>query len=118
MTISIQLAVVLGLLLLASLILNAVLIWYARSSIKQLAFISENVGDLRDSIGAYARHLKSVYELDMFYGDETLGALMQHTTEFEESLQLYDDFYDLFDIEDEVVEVEEEEGEDAAPQTE
>ena len=34
----------------------------------------------------------------MFYGDETLAALMKHTDELQDNLGNYDDFYDLFDI--------------------
>tara|TARA_R100000353_G_C6393979_1_gene165625 strand:+ start:195 stop:554 length:360 start_codon:yes stop_codon:yes gene_type:complete len=119
MTIPIQYVVLVCLLFLISLIINAVLIWYARNSIIQLAFISDNLNDLRNSVSVYAKHLRNVYELEMFYGDETLGALMQHTTELEASLELYEDFYDLFETEDGVTEVmvEEEEEIDAAPQT-
>ena len=35
----------------------------------------------------------------MFYGDETLAALMKHTDEMQNSLNDYDDFYDLFGAE-------------------
>ena len=89
MTIPVQYLVVIGLLFLFSVALNAILIWYARNSILQLAFISDNLNDFKSSIEAYAAHLKSVYELDMFYGDETLAALMQHTGELQNSLTLY-----------------------------
>lgn len=100
MTVSIQIAIVLGAGFLASLLLNAVLIWYARASIQQLAFVSDNIKSLKDSIGDYSAHLKRVYELEMFYGDETLGALIKHTTELHDSMALYEDFYDLFPGED------------------
>tara|TARA_B100000287_G_scaffold324029_1_gene308097 strand:- start:509 stop:871 length:363 start_codon:yes stop_codon:yes gene_type:complete len=96
MTISIQAIIILSVVLLVSLVVNAVMIWYARASIVQLSFVSENISDLKDSVQNYAKHLKSVYELDMFYGDETLAALMKHTGELQDSLDDYDDFYDLF----------------------
>ena len=96
MTISIQAIIILSIVFLISLIVNAVMIWYARASIVQLSFVAENIGDLRDTIQAYARHLKTVYELEMFYGDETLAALMKHTDELQQSLGDYDEFYDLF----------------------
>ena len=41
--------------------------------------ISDNIGDLVEIIESYRSHLKSVYELDTFYGDETLQGLMDHT---------------------------------------
>ena len=96
MTISIQAIIILSIVFLISLIVNAVMIWYARASIVQLSFVSENIGDLRDTVQAYAGHLKTIYELEMFYGDETLAALMKHTDELQQSLGDYDEFYDLF----------------------
>ena len=41
--------------------------------------ISRNIGDLTDIIDNYGKHLKKVYELESFYGDETLKFLMDHT---------------------------------------
>ena len=41
--------------------------------------ISYNIGDLVEIIESYRSHLKSVYELDTFYGDETLQGLLEHT---------------------------------------
>lgn len=125
MMISIQVMVILSVILLVSLILNGVLIWYARASIVQMSFISDNIRALKDSTLAFNVHLKNVYELDMFYGDETLAALLQHASDLSESLSLYDDFYDLFDddsqdenaIETEAVEVLQEDMVDAATQT-
>ena len=34
----------------------------------------------------FAAHTKSVYELEMFYGDETLESLMRHATQLSEKL--------------------------------
>jgi len=125
MMISIQVMVVFSVILLVSLLLNGILIWYTRASIIQMTFISDNIRALKDSTLSFNAHLKNVYELDMFYGDETLAALLQHASDLSESLELYNDFYDLFDdesqdedaIETEAVEVLQEDMVDAATQT-
>ena len=78
MTLSIQTLILLSLLLVISLIVNAIMVWYARASIVQLAFVSENIADLKNSVSAYSAHLKSVHELEMFYGDQTLSSLLEH----------------------------------------
>jgi len=96
MTISMQAIIVLSAILLISLVVNAIMIWYARASIVQLSFVSDNIINLRNTIQSYATHLKTVYELEMFYGDETLASLMKHTDELQNDLNDYDDFYDLF----------------------
>ena len=46
---------------------------------KDLTLVSDNVGDLVTIIESYRNHLRDVYQLDSFYGDETLEGLMAHT---------------------------------------
>ena len=79
--------------LLASVIANFLAFWYIRAILGRLMFISENLRDLVDLISAYRNHLKSVYEMDMFYGDETLKFLMGHTKSLSDVLEEYSDIY-------------------------
>ena len=72
---------------------------------------------LKNSIEDFARHLKFVYELEMYYGDETLKGLIDHARTLGDSLDEYDEFYDLFDFEEEEMETEEIEEEVNATQT-
>ena len=43
----------------------------------------------------YQTHLKQVYTMDMFHGDETLEYLMSHTRSLLEILEEYEDVYDI-----------------------
>jgi hypothetical protein len=52
-----------------------------------LADISDNLGDLVEILSNYGEHLKRVYSLDSFYGDETLEFLMEHTKAVREILE-------------------------------
>ena len=72
-------SIILGVGLFASVALNILLARLAAWQSKDLAVVSDNVGDLVEIIESYRNHLKSVYELDSFYGDETLKGLMEHT---------------------------------------
>jgi|TARA_R110000822_G_scaffold256187_2_gene382069 hypothetical protein len=65
--------------LLSSLSLTGVLVWLSIIQSRRLSYISENAGDLIDIIANYKKHLKKIYEMEMFYGDETLEYLMEHT---------------------------------------
>jgi len=65
--------------LLSSLSLTGVLVWLSIIQSRRLSYISENAGDLIDIIANYKKHLKKIYEMEMFYGDETLEYLMDHT---------------------------------------
>ena len=62
-----------------SLLLNSVLIWLSVKQARNLSYISENANDLVDIVSNYRNHLKKIYEMEMFYGDETLEYLMEHT---------------------------------------
>ena len=78
-----------------SLIINGLCIWYIRTLLKRFLYISGNMADLIEMVSNYKAHLKVVYSLDMFYGDETLKALMEHTTLFSEMLSDYEDVIEI-----------------------
>ena len=65
--------------LVGSLIFNGVMFWYLRKLTQRLSFIYQNIGEVSEIIANYRVHLKSVYSMEMFYGDETLQYLMDHT---------------------------------------
>ena len=49
--------------------------------------MNEDISSVSTLINDFALHLKSIHELEMFYGDETLGTLMKHSKELSEKLQ-------------------------------
>jgi len=81
------LSIVLGL----SLIFNGLMYWYSRQLTSKLAFIYDNIGDVSELIANYRVHLKSVYSMEMFYGDETLQFLMDHTRSIGSLLEEFED---------------------------
>ena len=70
----------------ASVILNIVMIYLVIKSWKRLLFIGDNIDDLSYSVSSFREHLTKVYELEMFYGDETLQNLLNHSGELEKFL--------------------------------
>jgi hypothetical protein len=85
-----------------SVCLNGVLIWYSRRLAQQFLRFTENVGVLEATLRAFSEHLKNVHELEMFYGDDTLGALIDHSKAIVEEIKT---FYDSFSIEAEEEEI-------------
>ena len=77
--------------LVGSLIFNGVMFWYLRKLTQKLTFIYQNIGDVSDIIANYRVHLKSVYSMEMFYGDETLQYLMDHTRSISTLLEDFED---------------------------
>jgi len=69
-----------------SMAINIFLIWYIIQLLKRFYILSNNSDDLFQAIRKYKEHLASVYELPMFYGDETLKGLLKHTNDMKEEL--------------------------------
>ena len=61
-------------LLFASVVLNIGCVWYILSSISARKKMVEDVDTLLETVFELENHIKSIYEMEMFYGDETLGA--------------------------------------------
>ena len=83
--------VILATVLVGSLIFNGVMFWYLRQLTQRLTFIYNNIGDVSEIISNYRAHLKSVYSMEMFYGDETLQYLMDHTRSISTLLEDFED---------------------------
>tara|TARA_R100001443_G_C3344786_1_gene175335 strand:- start:903 stop:1247 length:345 start_codon:yes stop_codon:yes gene_type:complete len=90
-----KLEIILSAVLSISLILNIGIIAYARASIVTLLSVSEELGDLQQMTNAFAKHVKAVYELESFYGDQTLESLLNHAVSFNEQLETFEFIYSL-----------------------
>lgn len=70
----------------ASSFINIIALFYIRWLIKTIAVINEDMDNIMGLISEFAAHTKSVHELEMFYGDQTLESLMKHANELAEKL--------------------------------
>lgn len=93
-----------------SLAINVFLAWYTRNTLSNLLYLSENLGSLHDLVSDFGAHLKTVYELERFYGDPTLTSLLEHSNAVREELEVYADIIMLSEQIDENEEEEEFEG--------
>ena len=78
-----------------SIIANLLAFWYIRKLLAKVLFVSQNLTDLVDLLITYRNHLKRIYSLDMFHGDETLKFLIKHTNSLLDVLEDYSDIYKL-----------------------
>ena len=78
-----------------SVLFNIHIIGYTRKAITELLSISEELGDIQEMVNSFANHVKTVYGMEMFYGDETLKGLMDHAISFNEQLETFDYIYSL-----------------------
>jgi len=112
-------SIILGLVAAFSIIANLIVFRLALWQSRQLADVSDSLGDLVDIIENYRNHLRDIYQLDSFYGDETLEGLMTHTNAVRALLEeQYGSVINITDpIEYEVEEVEED-GKEEIPEKE
>ena len=84
-----------------SILINIGLFFYARNVVAKLLQISTELFDLGKMIDNFTTHSQSVYEMEMFYGDQTLGALVEHARSFNEQMDTFEYVYQYADAEEE-----------------
>jgi len=94
-----RLEIILSAVLCISVFFNVAIFIYARNAIVQLLSVSGELGDLQHMVDAFAKHVKSVYDLDAFYGDQTLEYLLNHAVSFNEQLETFEYIYSLTESE-------------------
>ena len=78
-----------------SLLVNVFLIWYVVKLVRELVSVSSTLEDLFLDIRSFSNHLKAIYELEMFYGDQTLENLLSHSKALAEEFVKYESIFDL-----------------------
>jgi hypothetical protein len=89
-----------------SLLINVALVWYIGSLLTDLSEVNNDLEELFDKTTSLQNHIETIYEMEMFYGDQTLDELIQHTKEVVSDIEYYKEKYSLEQEE------EEEEGEE------
>ena len=100
--------------LILSVLLNMFFVWYTRNTLKNLLYLSENLGLLYDIVFDFSVHLKEVYELERFYGDPTLTHLLEHSNTLRAELEKYEEIFLLSEPPEEEEEEVEPDGEEEA----
>ena len=72
---------------------NIFSIWYIRKLLAKVLFVSQNLTDLVDLLATYRNHLRKIYSMEMFHGDETIQFLIKHTNSLLDVLEDYSDIY-------------------------
>tara|TARA_R110000751_G_scaffold201825_1_gene306513 strand:+ start:200 stop:508 length:309 start_codon:yes stop_codon:yes gene_type:complete len=86
-------------LLILSLVANIGLLWFCYKSLQQIRTYDNELTETVDIIKNFNSHLKGVYEMEMFYGDETLRHLLRHATDI---IEVFDS-YNLYSDEEEEI---------------
>jgi len=91
-----------------SIILNIFFVWYTRKLLLNLLYVSDNITSTLDKLDKFSGHLKSIHELETFYGEPVLQDLIRHSKQVVEDIEEYKEIYTLFEAEEDLEEFEEE----------
>ena len=80
-------------------------VWYVRSLLRVMYQMTVDVQQMEDKMVQFSKHLDNVYEMEMYYGDETLGQLIRHSKEVVDSIN---QFKNIFEIENDTTNQEKE----------
>jgi len=80
------------------------LVWYLKNLIAQIKDINEDIANISIIFENFTSHVESIYQLEMFYGDETLQALIEHSKNVLEKVDLHQQKYLLVDEDVDLVE--------------
>ena len=92
-------------LLIVSAVVNLFFIWYVYTLLKKLLFVSDNIEDFLETLSDYSEYIETIYNMETYYGDETIERLLEYSKEIVQEIKAYEEIYTL-------VYDEEEEGED------
>jgi len=81
---------------------------YIRYLIGQRKLMMQDIESLLSDIDGFTNHLNQVYELEMFYGDETLESLITHSKQLVENIYDYESLVASYDEDADDTEEEEE----------
>ena len=67
--------------LFASVVVNIFLLWYAKRHLDKQSDLESDVVDIVEKVDVFGEHIESLHELEIYYGDENLQKLMEHSNE-------------------------------------
>jgi len=82
-------------LLSVSLLINVIFGYAFYQSLKRLIYVSENFEDISEMLEKYLQYVESLYELEMYYGDETISSLLEYSKHIAEEIESFKRSYDF-----------------------
>jgi hypothetical protein len=96
------LAGILPFLLYVSVLINMFLVWYSYQFINENKNIEEDLNILFENTEEFIDHVEQLHELEMYYGDQNLQSLIEHSKDLANGyIDIQEKYYDVeVEIED------------------
>ena len=89
------------LILTLSVIVNTFLVWYIVQLLRRFLVFQEDLDEFAIKLEEYEGHVEVVNNLERFYGDATLGALLKHSKKMTEECKQFQTILETEDNEEE-----------------
>tara|TARA_Y100001963_G_scaffold83829_1_gene116185 strand:- start:151 stop:450 length:300 start_codon:yes stop_codon:yes gene_type:complete len=84
-----------------SLTLNVLLIWYVRKvQVDYILYLRDNLEEFAYMHNQFTEHIDEVYNMEMYFGDQSLSKLLEHSKFVSEQTQQYLDVLRGLDFEE------------------
>ena len=90
-----------------SILINIGLGWYIYNLIDKVAYVNEDGENILNSVNGLSDHLEAIYELEMFYGEPVIQALIDHMKDVQEEIQTYAENNNMEIVEEDAEKIEE-----------
>jgi hypothetical protein len=100
-------------LLILFIVSTALLGWFCFKLVFRLNFVSNNLVELYGRLSEFDQHIKFIYELEMYYGDETLKNLIRHSRDLRNYMTKYKEVMELLEDQEEIIEEEPDDEDDS-----
>ena len=79
-----------------SFVINGALLWYVSNLFRKNQQMADDMQEIYSLLDGFEEHLENVHSLEMFYGDDTLQGLIDHSRQLINSLHdyIYEDSID------------------------
>ena len=72
-----------------SVVLNVFFVWYVIKLLRRFLSFQDELDEFSLRLEEYHGHIEIIYNLERFYGDETLGNLLRHSKSLVEECQKF-----------------------------
>ena len=84
-----------------SLALNVLLVWYTRKvQVDYILYLRDNLEEFAYMHTQFSEHIEEVYNMEMYFGDQSLSKLLEHSKFVSEQTQQYLDVLRGLDFEE------------------
>ena len=84
-----------------SLALNVLLVWYIRKvQVDYILYLRDNLEEFAYMHAQFNEHIEEIYNMEMYYGDQSLSKLLEHSKFVSEQTQQYLDVLRGLDFEE------------------